>query len=59
MGIRDSADIAEALKLAGFDVDKSAIRMPDGPLQTIGEFPLDGVVHADVVANISVAVVSG
>lgn len=54
-----NADIAEALKIAGFEVDKSAIRMPDGPLKTIGEFPLDVVVHADVTASITVAVVSG
>ena len=54
-----NADIAEALKAAGFDVDKAAIRMPDGPLKAIGEFPLDVVVHADVTANITVAVVSG
>jgi large subunit ribosomal protein L9 len=33
--------------------------MPDGPLKTIGEFPLDVVMHADVTANITVAVVSG
>ena len=54
-----NADIAEVLKTAGFDVDKSAIRMPDGPLKTIGEFPLDVVIQADVTANITVAVVSG
>ena len=54
-----NADIADALKAVGFDVDKSAIRMPDGPLKTIGEFTLDVAVHADVHANITVAVVAG
>ena len=54
-----NADIADALKAVGFDVDKSAIRMPDGPLKTIGEFTLDVAVHADVHANITVAVVPG
>ena len=58
-GSVSNADIAEALKLAGFDVDKSVIRMPDGPLKTIGEFPLDVGVHADVGGNISVAGGSG
>ncbi len=53
-----NADIAEAMKVAGFEVDKSAIRMPDGPLKTIGEFPLDVSLHTDVLANITVAVVA-
>ncbi len=53
-----NADVAEALKLAGFDVDKAAVRMPDGPLKTIGEFPLGIALHTDVLANISVNVVA-
>ncbi len=51
-----NADIAEALKAAGFDVDKSAVRMPEGPLKAIGEFPLDIALHTDVLANITVVV---
>ena len=53
-----NADIAEALKAAGFDLDKSSIRMPDGPLKTIGEFPLEVALHTDVLASITVAVVA-
>ena len=53
-----NADVAEALKAAGFDVDKASIRMPDGPLKALGEFPLDVALHTDVVANISVTVVA-
>jgi large subunit ribosomal protein L9 len=52
-----NADIADALKAAGFDVDKAAVRMPEGPLKAIGEFPLDVALHTDVVANITVNVV--
>ena len=51
-----NADIAEALKAAGFEVDKSSIRMPEGPLKAIGEFPIDVALHTDVLANISVVV---
>jgi large subunit ribosomal protein L9 len=51
-----NADIAEALKAAGFDVDKSAVRMPEGPLKAIGEFPLDIALHTDVLANITATV---
>ena len=51
-----NADISEALKAAGFEVDKSSIRMPEGPLKAIGEFPIDVALHTDVLANISVVV---
>ena len=51
-----NADVAEALKVAGFDVDKAAVRMPEGPLKAIGEFPLDIALHTDVLANITVTV---
>ncbi|HZX30244.1 MAG TPA: 50S ribosomal protein L9 [Rhodocyclaceae bacterium] len=51
-------DIAEALQAAGFTVDKAAIRMPEGPLKAIGEFPLDVALHTDVIANVTVAVVA-
>ena len=51
-----NADVAEALKLAGFEVDKAAVRMPEGPLKAIGEFPLDVALHTDVLANITVVV---
>lgn len=52
-------DVADALKAAGHAVDKAAIRMPEGPLKAIGEFPLEVSLHTDVVASINVAVVAG
>jgi large subunit ribosomal protein L9 len=53
-----NADVAEALAAAGFSVDKSAVRMPDGLLKAIGEFPLDVALHTDVLVNITVNVVA-
>ena len=52
-----NADIAEALKAAGFDVDKSAVRLPEGALKMIGEFPVEVALHTDVLANVKVHVV--
>jgi large subunit ribosomal protein L9 len=52
-----NADIAEALKALGFEVEKSAVRMPEGPLKVVGEFPLVVSLHTDVTANIAVTVV--
>lgn len=50
-------DVAAALQAAGFaDVHKAQIRMPDGAIKAVGEFPLQVALHADVVADISVTV---
>jgi len=49
-------DIADAFKAAGLEVDKAAIRMPEGPLKAIGEFPLEIALHTDVVVTVNVTV---
>ncbi|MFV0371023.1 MAG: 50S ribosomal protein L9 [Azonexus sp.] len=53
-----NVDIAEALKAAGFDVDKSVVRLPEGPLKMIGEFPVEVALHTDVLAAVTVNVVA-
>ena len=49
-------DIAESLKRIGFDVLKSQIRMPGGPLKVVGEHVVAVSPHTDVVVEISVVV---
>ncbi|MBI2509835.1 MAG: 50S ribosomal protein L9 [Betaproteobacteria bacterium] len=51
-----NADISDALKAQGFDVPKGAIRMPQGPLKTVGDHPLKIALHADVVVTVTVSV---
>lgn len=51
-----NADIADALNAQGFEVAKTEVRMPTGPLKAIGEFPITIALHADVLAEITVAV---
>ena len=51
-------DIAEALGKRGFAVVKGQIRMPQGPLKTIGEHKVDVALHSDVVVEVTVAVVA-
>ncbi len=51
-------DVADGLRALGFEVEKSAVRMPMGPLKTIGETPLQVALHGDVLATITVAVVA-
>ena len=53
-----NADVAEALKKTGFDIAKAQVRMPNGPLKALGEFPVSVAVHSDVVVEVSVHVVA-
>lgn len=52
-----NADIAEALGKQGFKVEKSQIRLADGPLKTIGDHPVSIALHTDVVSDITISVV--
>lgn len=49
-------DIAEALEAQGHKVSKAEIRMPNGPLKTVGDHPISVALHHDVVVDITVSV---
>jgi large subunit ribosomal protein L9 len=51
-----NGDIAETLGKQGLTVKKAEIRMPQGSLKHIGEFPIVIHLHSDVLANIVVHV---
>ena len=53
-----NADIAEALGKIGFTVAKSQVRLPLGPLKTVGEFPVSVAAHSDVIVEVTVQVVA-
>lgn len=55
-GSVNNADIADALKAQGFDVERAAIRMPHGLLKQVGDTKLEIALHSDVVATITVSV---
>ncbi|HTY99165.1 MAG TPA: 50S ribosomal protein L9 [Rhodocyclaceae bacterium] len=55
-GSVSNIDVAEALKAQGVEVEKSAIRMPQGPLKQIGDFPLQVALHSDVLATVTVSI---
>ena len=50
-------DIAEGLKKMGFEVQKSQVRLPSGPLKTVGEHTVSVAPHGDVVVDVTVVVV--
>ncbi len=49
-------DIAEALTKQGFPVEKSQIRLPQGPLKIAGDHAVSVALHTDVVVEVTVAV---
>ena len=51
-----NADIAEELTKLGFKVAKSQVRLPNGPLKTVGESTVNVALHTDVAVDITVAV---
>ena len=50
-------DISEALGKAGFQIAKAQVRLPNGPLKAVGEFPVNVAAHTDVVVEITVKVI--
>jgi large subunit ribosomal protein L9 len=51
-----NVDISEALKGQGVEVLKAQIRMPQGPLKTVGDHPIKIALHADVLVTVTVSV---
>jgi large subunit ribosomal protein L9 len=55
IGVRD---IADAITAAGTEVEKSEVRLPEGPLRVVGEYEIELQLHSDVSASINLAVVA-
>jgi len=49
-------DIVEELKKLGHEVERANIRMPQGPLKQVGEYPLQIGLHTDVTVTVKIAV---
>ena len=51
-----NADIADELKKQGYEVAKSQVRLPKGPIKTVGDSTVSVALHTDVVVDITVTV---
>jgi len=49
-------DIAEELNKLGYKVAKAQVRMPNGPIKTVGDSTVRVALHTDVVVDINVTV---
>ena len=53
-----TADIAEACSREGFNVERSEVRLPSGPLRMVGEHVVNLHLHADVDVPLHVSIVA-
>ncbi|MGH8298500.1 MAG: 50S ribosomal protein L9 [Steroidobacteraceae bacterium] len=53
-----TSDIAEACSKAGFKVQRSEVRLPTGPIRTLGDHAVTLHLHADVDVPLAVSVVA-
>ena len=49
-------DIAEELNKQGYKVAKAQVRMPNGPIKTVGDSTVSVALHTDVVVDINITV---
>ena len=52
-------DIADAFEKVQVEVERSEVRMPEGPIQELGEFTIGVHLHPEVDVDITVRVVEG
>ncbi|MGM0769730.1 MAG: 50S ribosomal protein L9 [Pseudomonadota bacterium] len=55
IGVRD---IADAVTAGGTEVEKSEVRLPEGPLRATGEYDIELQLHSDVTVEIKLVVVA-
>ena len=53
-----TADIAEALSADGIEVERSEVRLPGGPIRTVGEHVISLHLHSDIDIPVPLTVVA-
>jgi large subunit ribosomal protein L9 len=51
-------DIVEALKEVQVEIERSEVRMPDGPIHELGEFEIGVHLHSEVNATVKLRIVA-
>jgi large subunit ribosomal protein L9 len=55
VGVRE---IADAVSAAGTEVEKSEVKLPEGPIHALGEYDVDIQLHSEVTETVKIVVVS-
>lgn len=50
-------DIAKVIKNEGFEIEKSEVSMPEGPIRQIGDYDITLNLHSSVAATVKVKIV--
>jgi large subunit ribosomal protein L9 len=53
-----TSDIAEACQKQGYKIERSEVRLPNGPLRTVGDHLVNLHLHADVDVPLAVSIVA-
>ena len=53
-----TSDIAEACTQAGFKVERSEVRLPNGPLRMVGEHTVSLHLHTDIDVPVAVSIIA-
>lgn len=53
-----TSDIAEACTRSGHPVTRSEVRLPNGPLRTVGDHTVDLHLHADVDVQLPITIIA-
>ena len=53
-----TSDVAEALNKQGFKIERSEVRMPNGPLRMVGDHSVGLHLHADIDVPLAVLIVA-
>jgi large subunit ribosomal protein L9 len=51
-------DIAEAAASEGVEIEKSEVRLPDGPLRELGDYEIDVHLHTEVNVVLKISVIA-
>lgn len=57
-GSLSNRDIAELVVAAGVELNKSEVRLPNGPIRALGNFEIDVQLHPEVTATLNLQVVA-
>lgn len=51
-------DLADAAQQQGLDIERASVRLPEGPLRQTGEYEITLQLHAEVEAQLQVAIIA-
>ena len=57
-GAITTRDVADAVSAAGIEIAKSEVRLPNGPIRTLGDHDVRFQLHGEVFATLNIVVVA-